>query len=93
MINTSHFCSLPSQILVGHAHLTCMCEVVHCSPSGSLECKTVFCCRNKKLVTSGGQQRASLLGARTLLGAPGLTTRNQKLLGFFVLFHWFGRVL
>ena len=26
-----------------------------------------------------GQQR--LLGARTLLGAPGLTTRNKKLLG------------
>ena len=26
------------------------------------------------------EQRASLLGARTLLGAPGLTTRNNKLL-------------
>ena len=25
--------------------------------------------------------RASLLGARTLLGPPGLTTRNKKLLG------------
>ena len=27
------------------------------------------------------EQRASLLEARTLLGAPGLTTRNEKLLG------------
>ena len=28
---------------------------------------------------------ALLLGARTLLGAPGLTTRNKKLLGAHVL--------
>ena len=27
---------------------------------------------------------ASLLGARTLLGAPGLTARNKKLLSFLV---------
>ena len=31
-------------------------------------------------VGSTCEQRASLLGARTLLGAPGLTTRSKKLL-------------
>ena len=49
-------------------------------------------CRMHKLHAKGGMtwqnssesffcQRASLLGARTLLGAPGLTTRSKKLLG------------
>ena len=33
-----------------------------------------LCSRNKKLL-------ASLLGARTLLGAPGIATRSKKLLG------------
>ena len=36
-----------------------------------------ICTNRKKLLGT----RASLLGARTLLGAPGLTTRSKKLLG------------
>ena len=37
------------------------------------------CCYNL-FSHSTGKEGASLLGARTLLGAPGLTTRNKKLL-------------
>ena len=36
------------------------------------------------------EQRASLLGARTLLGAPGIATRNKKLVVAFTLFHFIG---
>ena len=38
-----------------------------CSPWGKKDTQTSF--------------KASLLGARTLLGAPGIATRNKKLLG------------
>ena len=37
--------------------------------------------RKKRKQVIVKMQRASLLGARTLLGAPGLTTRSKKLLG------------
>ena len=43
------------------------------SPSG----KPIENCKK----TSIEEQRASLLGARTLLRAPGLTTRNKKVVG------------
>ena len=36
--------------------------------------------RKNEVTRSYWEQRASLLGARTLLGAPGLTTSNKKLL-------------
>ena len=39
---------------------------------------------SKHTVTKATRTRASLLGARTLLVAPGLTTRNKKLLDLLV---------
>ena len=40
-----------------------------------------LCSSGKKGCRISGCLLAVLLGARTLLGAPGLTTRNKKLLG------------
>ena len=45
----------------------------------SSTCLSCFCFKNRVLMRSSSyqEQRASLLGARALLGAPGLTTSNK----------------
>ena len=64
---------------------------IQCQNVGSFIC-VLFCCTpiivpfhvelaEEYIVKMGNLSEFSLLGARTPLGAPGLTTRNKKLLG------------